>query len=877
MAVKELYKFYLGTDQTIAGTVTETFPIGSAAVLTDASRKGFGQMLGVIDAFNKVDFFVQVEVDDSVTTQSVLFTVREESCTGLKLASKSVSFETGGGLVPISIELDTPVYSEKPLFFSITCGVDIYPHGKKQDNTILTSTSGSIVSNVCDSFSTEILHYFSYTLDNTIECCPNFGKGLALQLEREADKVFFRQKLSGNFFFQRDDYDFVRLATIEATYTFIVTTQVDGVYSAFYRGEFSKTDCVFDDDNKIFSVSPTPIDNYEKVLADLDKEFDIIDLNIQNTPVQYSKRPIFQVVTLNTGILSNHMGSSYWEEEVSPALTSFDLVSTYGFSEAPVKYGVSGWGDIDVSGEYTGGSSLYTRLDNLYKVELNFNAYQDDGESLYEIIRISDSVVLYATISVLIADEPPLRERIFYGEGGVEGQFRLSEFRPFMRTLVNVSEATGFTISPIPDLDDDILPYNYNYNYILSGVWLGNYITTDYTATPNGFPLSLGSLTDPSDETFYFHTQPTPPPPTYPIAQSAWHGAAFWVSYSATAGSIVNNATQLVINNYCYEISDVIAALLKEIDPNLSFQKTIGTSNFLHNDTTNPVTGDAGFRLFISPKSNIISSDYDLPASKAKIKLSEIFNMLRFGFNLQWYINSNDGGLRIEHSLYFEQGKHYTVPQVGLDLSLLNEIYTGVPWSTGFNKFTYNKLTLPETIENNWMDEVSELFEGSKISIRSKYVSKGQNQIDSLTPFTSDLDFIQASPSKINKDGFALLAANLDLVDNIYKVPILDIVIGADTYQIQNGNASLYYMHDKFRRHLLPANLVTLNKVDITATSTIKSKLQDLETVISEDFDELKLVKTDIGTGQIEKGEILFETDGTGRRSLKLTVKYDTE
>ena len=84
-------------------------------------------------------------------------------------------------------------------------------------------------------------------------------------------------------------------------------------------------------------------------------------------------------------------------------------------------------------------------------------------------------------------------------------------------------------------------------------------------------------------------------------------------------------------------------------------------------------------------------------------------------------------------------------------------------------------------------------------------------------------------------------------------------------------------MHDKFMRHNLPANIVTLNGIEITSTSSVRSKISTLETVIGSDFDDLELVKTDVGTGKIESAEILFETDGTGRRSLKLTVKYDTE
>ena len=872
-----MYKFFLKTDQPIVTTEGEVFPIAGASVLGVPAYKGFGEVVGILDAFNEVNFFVQADVDDSVTSQTILFTVREESCTGTKLGSKSATYETGSGLTPIQIVFDTPIYSDKELFFSVACTVDILVHGKEENGAIITVTTGSIVSNVCTSIIQEVIYHFAYQLVNTIEVTPNYDSALALQLSREPDKVFLRQKLNGNLFFQRDDYDFVRLATIESSYTLYVMSELDGIYSLYYRCEFSKTDCEFDDDNSVFSVAPTPLDQYELLLADIEKEFDLIDLNVPSTPVQNVKRPLFQVVTLGTGILSNHVDGNFWEEEISTSLFASDLINTYGFTAATELYGVSGYGDIDVSGEYTGSISLYTRLDNLYKVELNFNSYNDDGESIYEIIRISDGVVLYKTATLQIADAPDLTQRFFQGTGGVEGTFRFSRFTPYMRVLVDKESVIGYTVVEIPDVEDDILPYNYNYNWILKGVHMDSFLTTEHTIIPNAFPVGLGTPTDPSSDDKFYHVIPTPPPTTYPTAQSAWHGCAFWLSYGATAVNVIANGVQTIVNNYCYEISDVLIALLKVIDPTVTFQKTLGSSNFLHNDLANPVTGEAGFRLFISPKSNVISSTYDLPASKAPIKLADVFRLLKDGFNLRWYINIADGSLRIEHSSYFENGKDYTTPKVGLDLSLLNEIYTGVPWSTGFNKFTYEKINLPERIKTTWMDDVSEYFNGSNIEVISKYVTLGNEVTRTLNPFTSDIDYIQATPSKISKDGFALLAANFDLADSLYKVPIIDITINGNIFKLQNGNASLYYMHDKFMRHNLPANLVTINGTEVTATTTIRSKISTLESVIGADFDELELVKTDVGTGKIESAEILFETDGTGRRSLKLTVKYDTE
>ena len=106
-----MYKFFLKTDQPIVTTEGEVFPIAGASVLGVPAYKGFGEVVGILDAFNEVNFFVQADVDTLIASQTIVFTVREESCTGTKLSSKSVTYETGSGLTPIKIQFDAPIYS----------------------------------------------------------------------------------------------------------------------------------------------------------------------------------------------------------------------------------------------------------------------------------------------------------------------------------------------------------------------------------------------------------------------------------------------------------------------------------------------------------------------------------------------------------------------------------------------------------------------------------------------------------------------------------------------------------------------------------------------------------------------------------------------
>jgi hypothetical protein len=62
-----------------------------------------------------------------------------------------------------------------------------------------------------------------------------------------------------------------------------------------WQGRFTRIDCEIDEDNETIKVKPKTYDRYEDILTSLDKEFDLIALEPEITPVDVVRQPLIQV------------------------------------------------------------------------------------------------------------------------------------------------------------------------------------------------------------------------------------------------------------------------------------------------------------------------------------------------------------------------------------------------------------------------------------------------------------------------------------------------------------------------------------------------------------------------------------------------------
>ena len=127
------------------------------------------------------------------------------------------------------------------------------------------------------------------------------------------------------------------------------------------------------------------------------------------------------------------------------------------------------------------------------------------------------------------------------------------------------------------------------------------------------------------------------------------------------------------------------------------------------------------------------------------------------------------------------------------------------------------------------------------------------------------------NPSAISEDGFALFAAVRDSNNNLV-LPYRTFSAQGVDFVLQNYILSFYYLQPTYYVYDLPARRVEINGSSMNAYGVERKKKQTVTYPSIDDPDPMKLVKTPIGSGQINKISITLHS-----RMNKVTLMYDTE
>lgn len=114
--------------------------------------------------------------------------------------------------------------------------------------------------------------------------------------------------------------------------------------------------------------------------------------------------------------------------------------------------------------------------------------------------------------------------------------------------------------------------------------------------------------------------------------------------------------------------------------------------------------------------------------------------------------------------------------------------------------------------------------------------------------------------------------ATFYVLEETYKLPYVQRPDTSETYTMQNGLVSWMYLQPTFYPYDLPARRCKINNSEISAYGVERKKKQVVTYPSIDDPDPMKLIKTPIGTGQIDKISITLHS-----RSNKVTLKYDTD
>lgn len=708
------------------------------------------------------------------------------------------------------------------------------------------------------------------------EVNPIYKDDLAKELELETNQQFYRAKLSGKISFIRDDYDLINNQSFDTEFIFRIMHSNDGGLSflPYYMGKFMKTDCDWNNDDKKVTVQPDVYDQYNDVLAGLEKEYNLIELAPQITQLNYKKRPLIQIYIPGDSVVSCFLSGMYWEQDANVVTDRNALLNTYYFALCNLlkEINVTGTTNPNVNGLYSGRMSISNNVFTGTMRPNVSNGYYIYVSQVYtppffsavtvQIRQSSDDKVMYSYIANIGGNNPwdnaDFDAHAVSGSGATgSAHCEMATYSIYARYLCDVEQVLNVDTYPLPT--DDIVEDNRNYNRVVRYALDIAYISNQSSTEPSQWGIR-------DDGTYFMPPYSISGDIFYPIARSTWRYASIWFAFYLADWLLEEDARSPYTLRDANPISSVISVLLQKIAPGITHEGTEEYSRFLYG--ANRPLGNYNFTLLLTQKTNVTKGDYDRPAQKAPITLQQVTNMLRDCFRCYWYIENNK--FKIEHIQFFRNGGSYNSATIGVDLTKLQNIRNGKNWSFATNSWSFDKVDMPERYQFEWMDDVTEPFEGNPIEVISKYVTAGKIETINISNFTSDIDYMILNPGSVSDDGFALFAAVKN--GNTYELPFLDFSFGAGKLVLQNGILAMRYLQPTFYIYDLPAYNVEINGSQVRALGIDRKKKQTLNYPSIDDPDPMQLIKTKLGNGQIEKISINLCS-----RMNKLTLKYDTE
>lgn len=809
---------------------------------------------------------------------------------------------------------------------------------------------------------------------------PIYKDDLALEYEMETGQKFYRAKLSGKLVFVRKDYELIMSAPFETEYFLFIEKHNGETWEPYYTAKFMRTDCTINIDNKSVTVQPEVYDQYNAVLAGLEKEYNLITLAPQIKRVVVTQRPLLQIYAPGEDVVSCFLSGMRWEQDAQEVSNENDLINKYHFArcaeirEIVVTMGTTA-GTPDVSGTYIGSWAQGSGVGRRYYSKNN--EYYIEGKEGEETDSQEGTTTTYYYFAIYAQSNPntelystgykdysldPVGELRFYGVGRVGNFDGYGYARNFYaRYITNVENFMGSNTYELPL--EDIVDNNRNYKRAI-GVGLNLVVYNRETSdTPTEYGLA-------SDGKYYL------PPYTpwgtrfWPVIQSKWMDVSYWHKVHDLDAQYERAGRTTYMLKDAYPVASVIDVLLQQFAPGIRHEATPEYSEFLYG-ASNPI-GGVEFELLVTQKTNILVGEYQEPAKKAPTTLQQFLNMLRDCFQLYWHIE--EGKLRIEHIQWYRNGGSYDgQPTISIDTTAITASRNGKDWAFGTSEYSFDKVDMPERYQFEWMDEVTEAFVGEPIQVVSKYVQEGKIETVSISNFTSDVDLMMLRPGDMSNDGFALLAAvpgdaltqhdnplfdtgstvtdgyaakryaikpefrgymgviefianggsvQLVFYDGETKISTPRWFIGTNEkqtaefeipanatalgwravgtsqiwtlgltvaslpelpfttqslnnvdYELQNGYLAMINLQPLYWSYDMPARRVKVNGGEITAYGIQQGRKQTLSFPVgNDDPDPVRLVKTNIGNGKIDKMSVSLTT-----RIAKTTLKYDTE
>lgn len=692
---------------------------------------------------------------------------------------------------------------------------------------------------------------------------PVFGDDIKINISREENQIFKREKIEGTFKFVGNEFDLIYQCSIFTKFTLEIYREDVFVGSA----DFIRTDCEFNLDDKICSVKLTTKDIYEKILNGYDNKYNLVKLAPQRESVTMTKRAILQFYVRGEKVVTNVVGGVHYEQSCKEVYDASDLKDTYHFGGyLPLSYiDIKGVIDVtaptDILGRYfidvasAGIAIIYINERNSrYWIQLT-----NSGTDWLLILTDSTSNINLASVTIPNLQSGS-RDITFVKTGSSGGNYASGTFNSdgdlYCRVLLPKSFADSYERS----MDNDITDYDSNYPYVGS-ISLSQFSQKmKMVVSKSNTPTEWGI--DSEGKYFVYPTlnaeQQKNGSSPIPIGQSHWERMSSWFLSDDDVNNLVDDFDDTFVLKDSYPIWSAIAVLLNEIDDTITFEGTQDYSMFLYLSETNLHIYSYDFpshrnALHITPISNIKKTFYEQAAQKGEISLKQILDMLRKVYNCYWFIDS-DKRLRIEHIVYFKNGNSYDVekPTPSIDVTIKKNLPTGESWGFAQNTVEYETNKCPARYEFKWGDNCTYPFVGEPIDVKDIYLDTSKKESVGIENFLADIDYIVSNPSEVSNDIFAVFEVN----KSTKKVDILDVRLNdaSPKYKVQNPYLSMIVAE----RYYYPFDLSGWNayvgeyELDVYKTRGIKKQTLSCPLSLAE-MRSIGIIRTEIGNGTIDK------------------------
>ena len=700
---------------------------------------------------------------------------------------------------------------------------------------------------------------------------PIFGDDIKINISREENQIFKREKIEGTFKFVGNEFDLIYQCSIFTKFTLEIYREDVFVGSA----NFIRTDCEFNLDDKICSVKLTTKDIYEKILNGYDNKYNLVKLAPQRESVTMTKRAVLQFYVRGEKVVTNVVGGVHYEQSCKEVYDADKLKDIYHFggylplSYIDIKKIIDVTAPADILGRYfidtsivSGRSIIYINGNNSrYRIQIT---YLGTEWRLILIDSTPDKALAGASIpSMQIGSQ----DITFEKAGSSGGNYASGTFNSDGDLYCRVLLPKSFDNSYERSMNDDITDYDSNYPYV-SSVSLDRFspkmkMVVNKSTTPTEWGI------DSEEKYFVYPTlnadQQTNGTSPIPIGQSHWERMSSWLLSDDDVNNLVDDFDDTFVLKDSYPIWSAIAVLLNEIDDTITFEGTQDYSMFLYLSGTNPYIYSYDFpshrnALHITPISNIKKTFYEQAAQRGEISLKQILDMFRNVYNCYWFIDS-DNRLRIEHIVYFKNGNSYTSekPTPSIDVTIKKNLPTGESWGFAQNTVEYETNKCPARYEFKWGDNCTYPFVGEPIDVKDIYLDASKKESVGIENFLADIDYIVSNPSGVSDDLFAVFEVN----KLTKKVDILDVRLNdaSPKYKVQNPYLSMIVAERFYYPFDLSGWKAYAGKYELDVYKTKGIKKQTLSCPLSlAEMRSIGIIRTEVGNGTIDKLEAEINT-----------------